>query len=128
MFKQKYETCADKIQIKEDIIKSLINERDSLKYTNNMSKPKTLVRQATERGFKSTLSSANHSPERLDNNKRRSNANMYMQTEIFSNSGDAVKTEINSNTNVNNLQHEGNKTPSGFAKIFKNMFSSSDKK
>ncbi len=120
-FRKKFETLSDKIRIKEEIIKSLINERDSLRQPTSHTRPKAFIRQNTEKVFKGSYASANHSPERTERN--RTNKEIYMQTDVLSNNGE-LKTDRNISTTTN---MEGGKTPSGFAKIFKNIFSSEKK-
>lgn len=119
-FRKKFESLSDKIRIKEEIIKSLINERDSLRQHTSHTRPKAFIRQNTEKVFKGNYASANHSPERTERN--RTNKEIYMQTDVQSNMD--LKTDRNSQTTTN---MEGGKTPSGFAKIFKNIFSSEKK-
>ncbi len=130
LFKKKYETCADKMRIKEEIIKSLIHERDSLRAPNQVRSRnvhhKIPTGQLSQRGTNicqtQTHSNILRSPERRPNNLDTESVisgEMVNTTMIYTN-----KLQTDCNTT---MTPSGSKTPGGFAKIFKNIFSS-DKK
>jgi hypothetical protein len=128
MFKKKYEASSEKMRIKEEIIKSLIQERDSLRVpslnTKRINHHKIPNAPLSHRGSNNFHGQINRSPERSET---QSNHPIHLETEIISN--DFINT---SNINSSHLHTEynapsGSKTPGGFVKIFKNIFSS-DKK
>jgi hypothetical protein len=146
MYKKRYESCSEKMKLKDDIIKSLIEERDSLKYSSNKNQKfgtvhKNIINNgsSTDRNYNTNQSIMNttksnyHSPERkFTRNFTKTKGNIYLNTYT-----DLTNTHNESNLNSNYMNTEcvgnfnvpvsGSKTPGRFVNIIKNIFIS-DKK
>lgn len=122
--KKKMADLNEKLTNREEIIKNLINERDSLKYSNFNLARKSIK---TDRGNldygKYTTSSTPQSPERnymlKKSNSKANIENLYIQTE-FNNPYNYLNTDVSPSPR--------NKTPNSFVKILKNIFVSDNKR
>jgi hypothetical protein len=133
---KKNETLSEKVKVKDDIIKSLINERDSIKYRqssgcNTIKLNGYMTERANESMIKTQQQwSACNSPERKDHKLDRSEISDNKMTVSAKKAKNnlIINTEQNERVNVNMGIHPGtSKNSSGFVKILKNIFIS-DKK
>jgi hypothetical protein len=124
--KKKYENCVDTINTKDEIIKNLIKERDSIKYTNtNTHNTNTHVpaldRINTSRNLKRGTT---FNTESFYCHTDRDHTPTYNKNNINGKKSSYIITD----TDIGNTEaYKNSKTPIGIVKMFKNIFNS-DKK
>lgn len=129
MLKKRSDNFNEKVKAKDEIIKNLIQERDNVKSfyrgkrdRDNSNKnihdyPSILFTERCQTDvLRDSMSmSTPHSPERKGTYSHKKNSkNIYLATEAISNDHDIYQIPTVS----------GSKTPSGFAKLIKNIFNS----
>jgi hypothetical protein len=125
--KKKCENLSEKLKTRDEIIKHLIEERDSIKYSNNCNPVKKNLKVKKSKTNDNTISTP-QSPERVADYKTQNNVNpvdnLYIQTETNNTN---CQTQYVHYIQTDTNQCNGQKTPNGLVKILKNIFIS-DKK